>query len=97
MQDKDYYVYILASSRHTLYVGVTNNLVRRMNEHKQADGFTKRYGIDQLVYYEHGHDIIAAIEREKELKSKTRAKKIALIETENPNWVDLSADWFAGS
>jgi len=89
---KNYYVYILASQRNgTLYVGVTNNLLRRIQEHKQgiADGFTKKYNIHNLVYFESTENIESAILREKQLKGGNRKKKLALIETENPNWSDL--------
>lgn len=94
---KVYWVYILASRRNgTLYVGVTNNLQRRLWQHKQrtADSFTTRYAIDRLVYFEDFRDVTNAIAREKQLKDRSRAKKIALIEKENPQWNDLSADWF---
>jgi putative endonuclease len=87
-----YYVYILASRpRGTLYVGVTNDLVRRVHEHRQgvADGFTKRYGIERLVYFETTESVDAAIRREKRLKEWQRAWKIALVEDRNPTWIDL--------
>ena len=92
----DYYVYILTNQHgNVMYVGVTNNLARRLYEHKTGavDGFTKKYNIDKLVYYEAGSDIREAIAREKQIKGWTRAKKNALVETMNPNWNDLSADW----
>ncbi|MBC8042692.1 MAG: GIY-YIG nuclease family protein [Rhizobacter sp.] len=90
-----YYVYILASPSRVLYVGVTNNLERRMYEHKQklVEGFTSEYNVTELVYYESTSDISAAIGREKQLKGWTRAKKIKLIESKNPEWEDLSAEW----
>jgi putative endonuclease len=87
-----YYVYILSSGLGgTLYIGVTSDLVRRVYEHKTktADGFTKEYDVDRLVYYEHYEDVEAAIRREKRLKRYNRGWKISLIEEENPNWVDL--------
>jgi putative endonuclease len=87
-----YYVYILASQRNgTLYVGVTNDLVKRVHEHKQklVDGFTKKYNVDKLVHYEATGDIMAAIEREKQIKKWNRAWKLRLIEKSNPNWKDL--------
>ncbi len=90
---KTYYVYILASQRNgTLYVGVTNNLNRRIIEHKTGvnNGFTKKYGVSQLVYYESFHDINMAIRREKQLKNWKRRWKLALIEKDNPTWEDLS-------
>jgi putative endonuclease len=89
---KDYYVYILTSKKHgTLYIGVTNDLLRRVYEHKEslADGFTKRYKVHQLVYYEQTNSIEDAIAREKQLKTWNRAWKIALIESMNPRWSDL--------
>ena len=88
----NYYVYILASKRNgTLYIGVTNNLVRRVWEHRNdmADGFTKKYGVHRLVYYEQTESVEAAIQREKRLKKWDRADKIRLIEGFNPEWRDL--------
>ncbi len=90
--DKSYTVYILSSGiGGTLYIGVTNDLVRRVYEHKTkvADGFTKKHGVDRLIYYEQFEDVEAAIRREKRLKRYNREWKIQLIEEENPNWVDL--------
>jgi putative endonuclease len=87
-----YWVYILASAiGGTLYIGVTNNLIRRVYEHKAglADGFTKRYRIHRLVYFEQYDDVDAAILREKRLKKWDRVWKIGLIEELNPNWDDL--------
>ena len=87
-----YYVYILASKeRGTLYVGVTNDLLRRIYEHKEglADGFTKRHGAKHLVYFETHESIEAAILQEKRLKRWRRNWKIELIERDNPHWVDL--------
>ena len=89
---KTYYVYILASKRNgTLYIGVTNNLIRRVYEHKNGliNGFTKKYTVHMLVYYEHTNDIYSAIQREKRLKKWERKWKIELIETMNPDWHDL--------
>ncbi len=88
----NYYVYILASKRNgTLYIGVTSNLVRRVWEHRSdaVDGFTKKYGVHRLVYYEQTESIEAAIQREKRLKKWDRADKIRLIEGFNPEWRDL--------
>ena len=85
---KTYYVYILASKRNgTLYIGVTNNLIRRVYEHKNdlINGFTKKYKVHMLVYYEHANDIYSAIQREKSLKKWERKWKIELIETMNPD------------
>ena len=90
---KTYLVYILASKRNgTLYVGITNELTRRMFEHKSGliNGFTKKYSIDKLVYFESTSDVNAAILREKRLKKWKRKWKIELIEKLNPNWKDLS-------
>jgi putative endonuclease len=96
MYDKrTYYVYILTSKRNgTLYVGVTNDLERRMYEHKEKiiPGFTKRYNINLLVYYEVHEDIAVAIEREKQLKKWNRAWKLKLIGKYNPQWIDLYND-----
>jgi putative endonuclease len=80
----------------TLYVGVTNNLERRIFEHKNSliKGVTKKYNINRLVYFEETNDILAAIGREKQIKGWLRNKKIALIESINPEWKDLSEDWF---
>lgn len=92
-----YDVYILTNATRTLYVGVTNDLERRVYEHKNklVAGFTSRYNIGWLVYHEATEDIRAAIEREKQIKGWSRAKKANLIESVNPGWVDLSADWYA--
>lgn len=92
MDEKIFCVYILASKRNgTLYIGVTNNLVRRVYEHKNelVEGFTKKYKVHQLVYYETGGYVPSLIAREKQLKGWTRAKKITLIENFNPKWEDL--------
>jgi putative endonuclease len=89
---KTYWVYILASALGgTLYIGVTNDLIRRIYEHRMglAEGFTKKYRIHRLVYFEQYHDVETAIRREKRLKKWNRAWKIRLIEENNPNWVDL--------
>jgi putative endonuclease len=99
MSERQFYVYILASKRNgTLYVGVTNNLVRRVWEHKQglAAGFTKQYGVNLLVYFEAHDNVEGAITREKQIKRWRRAWKLALIERENPNWRDLYAELAAG-
>ncbi|OGZ78578.1 MAG: hypothetical protein A2528_01915 [Candidatus Staskawiczbacteria bacterium RIFOXYD2_FULL_37_9] len=92
MTIKIYYVYILASKQNgTLYVGVTDNLQRRIYEHKNnsVKGFTQKYNIHNLVYYEETNDINIAIEREKQIKSWSRNKKLVLIEKDNPTWNDL--------
>jgi len=92
---KQYYVYIMTNRSGTLYIGVTNDLVRRVYEHatKQIEGFTKRYHLTKLVYYEAGADIREAIAREKQLKGWGRSKKLALINSSNPKWNDLSDGW----
>lgn len=86
------YVYIMASQKNgTIYVGVTSNLIKRVYEHKTEifEGFTKKYNIKNLVYYEIYEDIVEAIKREKALKGWTRKEKIELIENQNPDWKDL--------
>ena len=87
----NYYVYILSSTNGVLYVGMTNDLIHRVAQHKQGAiaGFTKRYNVNQLVYFEHTHHVDAAIVREKQIKKWVREKKVALIESRNPHWVDL--------
>jgi putative endonuclease len=92
MGARSFYVYILASRiGGTLYIGVTNDLIRRVGEHrlKLVDGFTKKYAVARLVYFEQFDDIENAIKREKRLKKWNRAWKIRLIEKQNPNWDDL--------
>ena len=93
---KQYYVYIMTNKSRTLYTGVTNDIVRRVYEHKKKliDGFTKKYNITKLVYYVATDDINSAIMREKQIKGWLRKKKIALIESINPEWKDLSEDWY---
>jgi putative endonuclease len=87
----------MTNKARTLYVGVTNNLERRIAQHKekQIESFTSRYGLIELAYYAATNDIREAIAREKQIKGWTRAKKIALIEGMNPNWDDLSATWYS--
>ena len=95
MKDKIPCVYILASKRNgTLYTGVTSDLIRRAKEHKSdiVDGFTKKYSIHTLVYFETGESMAAAIEREKQIKAGSRKNKISLIEKDNPEWKDLYDD-----
>jgi putative endonuclease len=92
---KSYFVYILASQRNgTLYIGVTSDLLGRAWQHKNksTEGFTKKYGVDRLVYYEQTEDVYSAIEREKQMKKWNRAWKIRLIEKKNPKWNDLYSD-----
>ena len=93
---RQYYVYIVANISRRLYVGVTNNLERRIYEHKHKllPGFASQYNITRLVYMETTTDVSAAIAREKQIKGWLRRKKMALIEAQNPTWVDLSAEWF---
>ena len=91
-----YFVYILSNwNDSVLYIGVTSNLPRRLYEHRNglADGFTKKYNVHKLVYYEHTNDVYSAISREKQLKKWVRAKKNALISKMNPSWIDLSSTW----
>ena len=92
---RSYWVYILAGKSATLYVGVTNDIGRRIVEHKQKliPGFTAKYNMSRLVYYECFASPTDAIAREQELKSWRRSRKIALIESKNPAWTDLSAEW----
>lgn len=95
MNTKYYYVYILASKRNgTLYIGVTSNLIKRVYEHKNnlVEGFTKRYQVHHLVYYEIYEDVRDAILREKRMKKWNRRWKIELIEKMNPEWKDLYAE-----
>ncbi len=91
----DFFVYILASRSHQFYVGFSNSLMRRMAEHREhrPGSYTARYRIDRLVYYEHHQYVINAIHREKIVKKLSRARKIALIESINPTWQDLSLKW----
>ena len=94
---KYYYVYILTNHSGTLYTGVTNNLERRLDEHRRGIGskFTAKYNIKRLVYYEVYKYVRVAIAREKQIKGWRREKKVALIEDMNPGWKDLSAEWEA--
>jgi putative endonuclease len=93
-----YYVYMMTNDSGTLYIGVTNDIVRRVYEHKQklVAGFTSKYNITQLVYYEETNDVTAAIAREKQIKGWLRKRKLALISSVNPKWQDLSADCYKG-
>jgi putative endonuclease len=92
---KQYYIYILTSPSGTLYTGMTNNLQRRVYEHKNKliEGFTKKYNVTRLVYFEVFPNARDAIAREKQIKSWRRSKKIDLIKTMNPKWKDLSEEW----
>ena len=96
MSDHTYFIYILASRKHgTLYIGVTNNLERRIWEHRNGLGslFVKKYQIRHLVHFEAYSSIHDAISREKSLKNWLRTWKVQLIEADNPDWTDLAADW----
>ena len=96
--ERQYYVHIIANSRHNIYIGVTGNLPRRVYQHKNklAEGHASRYNMTLLVYYETTSDVNSAIAREKQLKGWSRKKKDALIAAMNPRWVDLSLEWFSG-
>ena len=91
MREHRYFTYIVCSRTGTLYIGMTNNIDRRVLQHKSGEikGFASQYHCDRLVYYESFDDVHKAIGREKQLKGWTRAKKIALIESQNPRWADL--------
>jgi putative endonuclease len=93
-----YYVYMMTNDSGTLYIGVTNDIVRRVYEHKQklVAGFTSKYNITQLVYYEQTNDVHGAIAREKQIKGWLCKKKLALVSSGNPKWEDLGADWYKG-
>ena len=93
---KQYYVYIMTNRSGTLYTGITNNLTRRVYEHKHKliDGFTKKYNITCLVYYDVTEDVHSAINRERQIKGWLRHKKVSLIEGMNPKWQDLSEGWY---
>jgi putative endonuclease len=91
----EYWTYIVASLTGTLYIGMTNNIERRMREHKSGEfeGFASKYRCDRLVYFEGFDDVRKAIDREKQLKGWRRSKKIALIQSRNPRWEDLAEKW----
>ena len=96
MRHKAMYAYVLASVTRRLYVGVTNDLVRRVWQHRTGaiPGFTRKYSITRLVYFESFDDPMVAIKREKQLKSWARVKKLTLVESMNPSWMDRAEDWF---
>ncbi len=96
MAARQYYVYIMASYSRTIYIGVTNDLRRRVYQHrtKQIEGFTAKYNVNRLVFFESTASVQSALAREKELKGWRREKKVKLIEAENPNWRDLSTGWY---
>lgn len=91
-----YHVYIMGSKSGTLYVGLTNNIKRRVYEHKNhlIKGFTAKYNVERLLYVETTDDALTAIKREKQIKRWRREKKAKLIDSLNPNWDDLSEDWY---
>ena len=93
---REYYVYIMTNGARTLYIGVTNDLMRRVYEHKQklTDGFAKKYNITMLIYYETTDDVRSAIAREKQLEGWRRSRKMDLISSFNPQWKDLSLEWY---
>ena len=93
---REYHVYIMTNRSGTLYIGVTNNLLARVYQHRNATSatFTGRYKMDRLLYFESTDDVTAAIAREKELKGWVRRRKVVLIETMNPRWLNLSDGWF---
>jgi putative endonuclease len=95
-KDRKYYIYLITNwNNKVMYVGVTNNLEKRIYEHKNklVKGFTEKYNINKLVYFEETEDVISAIEREKEIKKWRREKKNQLVNLVNPDWRDLSLDW----
>ena len=96
MHEGSYFTYIMASRSRTLYVGVTGDLRKRVFQHKwrEHNGFTARYNCDRLIWFELHQYVQAAIAREKELKGWSRVKKLALIESANPTWADLSRNWY---
>jgi len=93
---RTYFTYIMGSLSGTLYVGVTSNLRKRVFEHKfhRIEGFTDNYDVERLLYWESCEEVQKAIRREKQLKGWRRSKKIALIEWQNPHWLDLSREWY---
>ena len=96
MTPRQSYVYIMSNRSRTLYTGVTNDLIRRVYEHKRklVEGFTKKYNLTKLVYFETADDVRSAIQREKQIKGWLRRRKIDLIESMNPKWDDLSDGWY---
>jgi putative endonuclease len=96
MKEHNYSVYMIASKSRVLYIGMTNDLHRRVWEHRNdlIEGFTRQYKCHRLVYYEWFDDVKKAIDREKQLKRRNRAKKERLITLRNPTWEDLAAEWY---
>jgi putative endonuclease len=97
MRDHEYLVYLICSTSGTLYIGMTNSIYRRALQHKRGEieSFSSKYHCDRLVYYESFDDVYKAIGREKQLKGRTRAKKITSIESKNPRWEDIAEKWGA--
>lgn len=93
---KNYYIYIMTSQSGTLYIGMTNDIKKRVYQHKKhlIPGFTDKYNVDQLLYVETTSDPVSAIRREKQLKKWRREKKVALVDSQNPDWKDLSEGWY---
>ena len=93
---REYFVYIMANESKMTYTGVTNNLERRVFEHKAKlhDGYTKKYNLTRLVYMETTNEVTEAIQGEKQIKGWLRSRKVALIESENPQWADLAEGWY---
>ena len=94
-EERRYFVYVMANASKRLYTGITNSLRRRVREHKLklTPGFRAKYNITRLVYFESFEDVRNAIEREKQIKAWIRAKRVALVESTNPKWEDLSREW----
>jgi putative endonuclease len=94
--DRGFFVYLLSSTSRVLYTGATSHLIRRTHEHRThaLPGFTRRYAVNRLVWFECTPNAAAAVAREREIKGWTRAKKVRLIEAANAGWLDLAADWF---
>lgn len=93
---KIYYVYILSSQRRVLYIGMTSSIEQRVFQHKThaLGGFTAKYNVTNLVYFERHGDVLTAIRREKEMKARRREEKVSLVESANPKWRDLSYGWY---
>ncbi len=96
MDQGRFFVYILASRSRVLYTGVTRDLIRRVHQHRNAEvpGFSRKYQVNSLVYFEETSSAISALEREREIKGWSREKKLRLIESVNAGWLDLAVDWF---
>jgi putative endonuclease len=96
MDQERFFVYILASRSRILYTGVTRDLVRRMYQHREGEipGFSRKYHVKRLVYFEETPSAISAFERERQIKGWSREKKLRLIESVNAGWLDLAVDWF---